>query len=309
MHCPYCSLASRQSDGQVFCSKHMSDFEQLETGIFYIKGKDIDSGEHLSRFALRFIVKGKMDFRIDGRDFRFHREGLINFNSRSSYRLIIPAQQHDTVQIGIAYKPSFLRSFAAVNALSWNSLLDDPGREMEMKESASSFIPFTPTWCILQAELFSLVEPAGNIEPVSRDRLAVSILEYYMQQNTGRDACAGQLSGFKRMATRNELLRRLMIAKDFILTSDSAALNVAEVARVACLSEYHFIRSYKAAYRKSPYQDIMQRKMQEARTLLLHSQKPITDIASAAGYQSRSAFARHFKAYFKRTPSQVRSGL
>lgn len=87
----------------------------------------------------------------------------------------------------------------------------------------------------------------------------------------------------------------------------SEPLTLAELAREAGLSEFHFARMFKQSTRLAPHQYVMQRRMVRAETLVRHSPLSLTDIAMACGFSSASHFSNRFKAMRGVTPSQLRS--
>lgn len=85
-------------------------------------------------------------------------------------------------------------------------------------------------------------------------------------------------------------------------------IDLAEVAKTAGYSLYHFHRIFKGAVGDSLKDYIRKRRMTEAARELVDTSLPIVDIAVAYGYESREAFSRAFEKVYGRTPSEVRSG-
>lgn len=108
-------------------------------------------------------------------------------------------------------------------------------------------------------------------------------------------------------ATREELHRRLTVAKAYILDNLSQPLSVKAIARAATLSEFHFLRTFRQAYGLSPNQFIQQQRLQKAVYLLSVTKAPISEIATACGYSDLQYFSRTFKRYFGLPPSQYRA--
>jgi len=109
-----------------------------------------------------------------------------------------------------------------------------------------------------------------------------------------------------RASTREELYKRVHIGHEFISAYFDQSLALADVARVACLSPNHFLRSYKQLFGMSPHQYLSERRLQESKRLLLQTDKPITDICLEVGFQSPSSFSGLFSKRFSMTPSQFR---
>jgi AraC family transcriptional regulator len=110
-----------------------------------------------------------------------------------------------------------------------------------------------------------------------------------------------------KLETRKEVLRRLMIAKEFI---DDEFLSINEVADIAgrCnMSEFHFYRSFKQAFSTTPYQYILKKRLHHAKELLLKGEQSITNIALHCNFPDLFTFSKAFKRKFRISPSQLLS--
>jgi len=79
-----------------------------------------------------------------------------------------------------------------------------------------------------------------------------------------------------------------------------------DVAKAANLSPYHFIRVFKSQTGKTPYEFLMDLKLQKAKEMLLDSTKTITEICSELGFSSPSHFAAVFSKNVGETPKAYR---
>lgn len=83
-------------------------------------------------------------------------------------------------------------------------------------------------------------------------------------------------------------------------------LTVHDLAAIAHFSPFHFHRLF-AAFAGEPLAAFIRRlRLERAAQHLLHLDASITQIASAAGYDSPSAFARSFSAHFGLSPTSYR---
>ena len=74
---------------------------------------------------------------------------------------------------------------------------------------------------------------------------------------------------------------------------------------MAKLSPRYFLRVFQETYHTTPKAYITQLRIAHARTLLTHSEKPITEIAFDCGYSDSNYFSR----VFKKITKQRRSGF
>jgi AraC family transcriptional regulator len=110
-----------------------------------------------------------------------------------------------------------------------------------------------------------------------------------------------------KFSTRKELIKRLSVAKQYM--DDCFLLNpmISEVAQTAMLSEYHFFRSFKAAYGISPYQYLMDRRLDYAKNMVIESQKTFREIAQEIGFSDQYSFSKAFKNKFQVSPNYYSS--
>jgi len=79
-----------------------------------------------------------------------------------------------------------------------------------------------------------------------------------------------------------------------------------DVAKSANLSPYHFSRVFKSQTGKTPYEFLMDLKLQKAKEMLLDSTKTITEICTELGFSSPSHFAAVFNKNVGETPKAYR---
>lgn len=71
-----------------------------------------------------------------------------------------------------------------------------------------------------------------------------------------------------RKSTSEELYRRLLLSKDYIHDHQTEKFNLDDLARISCLSKYHFLRNFKDVFGQSPYQYVLRLKLQKAIQLI-----------------------------------------
>lgn len=84
-------------------------------------------------------------------------------------------------------------------------------------------------------------------------------------------------------------------------------LSVAEVAKAARLSEFHFHRIFSAVMGEAVGRYITRKRLEVAALQLAYEpDRSVTDIGQSCGYSSTSNFTKAFTAYFGVSPSRVR---
>jgi AraC family transcriptional regulator len=81
---------------------------------------------------------------------------------------------------------------------------------------------------------------------------------------------------------------------------------LAELARVAGLSRYHFLRTFKGVTGVTPHQWLLRARLRDAAQRLVTTREPVTEIALDVGFEDLSNFIRSFRAEFGVSPSRYR---
>lgn len=107
-------------------------------------------------------------------------------------------------------------------------------------------------------------------------------------------------------STRKEIFKRLSEATDFIYSNPQQDISLDSLAAISCLSKFHFLRLFKIAFEKTPYQFVNDVKVKQATSLLTNTKLEVKVISKQLGFKDSSTFSR---LYFTQTglyPSQVR---
>ncbi len=101
--------------------------------------------------------------------------------------------------------------------------------------------------------------------------------------------------------------RRLARVVDFIEDNLGRALTLDELARVACLSPFHFVRAFKSAVGRTPHRYLVDRVVARARALLDRGDLPLAEIGDVCGFASQAHFTSAFKRALGTTPGAYRA--
>lgn len=164
--------------------------------------------------------------------------------------------------------------------------------------------PLTPKLYALAQQMDASGTSARKLPPDVFYELAEAmfLLQSDISQKTGRlNACMS--------ATRDELFRRVWFAKNFMRDSWRLELELADIARRACLSPYHFHRSFRAAFGQPPMKYFRQLKLENAKNLLATKKMSVTEVALECGFSDIFSFSKAFKRAFSVSPSEIEQTL
>jgi AraC-like DNA-binding protein len=89
--------------------------------------------------------------------------------------------------------------------------------------------------------------------------------------------------------------RRLLRARDAMDRAYPEPLDVPALARIACVSEAHFIRTFRATFGETPHRYLQRRRVERSMFLLRETDRSVTQICLDIGFTSLGTFSRTFR--------------
>src|ERR1700750_2650418 len=84
-------------------------------------------------------------------------------------------------------------------------------------------------------------------------------------------------------------------------------LDVAALARIARMSEAHFIRTFRATFGETPHRYLQRRRIERAMFLLRQTDRSVTEICFDVGFARLGTFSRTFREIVGESPTQYRN--
>ncbi|HEX8086136.1 MAG TPA: AraC family transcriptional regulator [Solirubrobacteraceae bacterium] len=100
--------------------------------------------------------------------------------------------------------------------------------------------------------------------------------------------------------------RRLLRARDAMDRTYSEPLDIPTLARIAHVSEAHFIRTFRATFGETPHRYLQRRRVERAMFLLRTTDSSVTDVCFDVGFNSLGTFSRTFREIVGVSPSEYR---
>ncbi|MEM7133762.1 MAG: AraC family transcriptional regulator [Chloroflexota bacterium] len=217
---------------------------------------------------------------------------FLILNHNRAYRLL-PDQEQAPQLFCLFFPPSWVADVTYSRAQSDGYLLDNPyASQTQTVEFVERLHP-PDTWIVpLLKEMLSPIRE-GAVGDGLEEHLR-SLFAHMLQLQHDLLCESNQLTA-TRVTTRAELYRRLYLAKDYMHASYGERLTIDELAGVAGLSSYHFLRSFKALFKQTPHAYLTQLRLDKAYSLLTETDIPITQIGLMVGFQSLPSFINRFR--------------
>ena len=101
--------------------------------------------------------------------------------------------------------------------------------------------------------------------------------------------------------------RQLLQVLEYINEHLHEDIKLADLAQLLDISQFHFSHLFKQSIGVSPYQYVIQQRVERAKQLLKQTDQPIMDIAFLCGFNSHSHLSKQFRQLTGMTPKAYRA--
>ena len=124
--------------------------------------------------------------------------------------------------------------------------------------------------------------------------LAVHLLGKYLNYNL-------KPHSYKKLSQQK--LKRIY---EYIEINLDRKITLSDLAKIAGVGKFYFCRLFKTSVDLTPYQYVLQQRVERAKRLLRHSNLPICDISLECGFSSQSHLTKHFRNMVNSSPMNYR---
>ncbi len=103
--------------------------------------------------------------------------------------------------------------------------------------------------------------------------------------------------------------RRMLRARDAMDRTYAEPLDIPSLARIAHVSQAHFIRTFRATFGETPHTYLQRRRIERAMFLLRSTDHRVTEICMDVGFASLGTFSRTFHRIVGETPGRPAFGV
>ncbi|WP_113662634.1 helix-turn-helix transcriptional regulator [Pedobacter nanyangensis] len=253
-------------------------------------------------YTMRFVFSGSESCTMGRRKLNIFPDSFAFFNAGTTYKASVKSTSPVTV-LSLAMRVPFIENFHRIFNQS----------NQEHVETSNHTAPFFmetlyPLSDMMQYHLHHL---KASLEIGEPNELKVNqylhdcLFEYYRIYQNEVSNRLNKLNSLNP-ATRKELLRRLLLAREFINGNFNRKIYLEDISAYCCLSVNHLLRTFKAAYGITPFQYLIQLRLQRAKSMLLSTNYSVKLVAGKVGLKDTSAFIRLFNGREGKTPLAYR---
>ncbi|MEZ5424976.1 MAG: AraC family transcriptional regulator [Pyrinomonadaceae bacterium] len=280
-------------------------FFHRENVVVYARTCEVSFSEHTAPLSIKTCLKGTEIYEINSVPIAVREGKFLVINNDQNYSSYILSNE-DVDSFCIFFRDQLDREVLSVFEHSHRDLLDDPHRGEDrpmtffqnLRPAASSLFP--------QIEnLHREISRGSGTSQIWLDEKCAGLIETLLREHL---QTLGEIEKLPlvRRSTRLEIYKRLSLARDFIESCYAEPIDLERLARIACLSPFHFLRLFKTVFEKTPHQYLTGVRLEKARQMIEKEDLSITDICLSVGYENPSSFARLFKSRFNSSPGEFR---
>ncbi|WP_420575232.1 helix-turn-helix domain-containing protein [Ekhidna sp.] len=241
-------------------------------------------------FSLFTNHKGKSHVKADGKEVSVSSDTYCLVNHGDTYDLNISEDETLTFNIHFSDQLYHQTLYSAIS--SHESLLDQPNNNIQNHHVTCSHWKDSELKLHIQKiqDFYTLND---KVNEDAENKLLSDMLIHLLIKN-GESAKGLQKINAQKLSTRKELIVRVSRARDYIHEKFNNPITIDELAQIATLSKYHFLRIFKEVYACTPHQYLAKIRLQKAEQLL-KTNLEIYEIAHRIGFEETNSFYQFFK--------------
>lgn len=253
-------------------------------------------------YTIKFVFEGVESCIINTRNISIFPDSFVMLNAGTDYNSAIDSITPVNT-LSLSFDANFVRDFNNSCQFDADSLLD--GKSQDVPLFIETLYPFIGDMRYNIMHLKAQIEKGYDNEMLINEYLHHCLLNYYGIYRKEVVQKINQLS-FIKTKTKEEILKRLVLAKEYINSNFNHNVLLEDISTYCCLSVNHLLRTFKEAYGISPYQYLMQLRINRAKHLLKTTDYPLSEVVGLVGFENTSSFIRLFKHATQMTPSKFR---
>ncbi len=259
---------------------------------------------HVGCLSMKTILSGEEWYGIDNHKIAVRPGQFLVLNDDQSYSCQIHKGEGAKV-LSVFFEKDFAAAVFHDMLYNEEQLLEGATCDNKVPEFFQTLHPVDE---LLNHKLVDLV---GQLEIEGYDRSntdehLVFLLRHLVITYKKETRLKDRVSAIKA-STKSEVLRRLCIAKDILLSDFQQALDLDALGKAACLSTPQLIRQFKTVFKQTPHQYLVGIRLQHAAKKLKASDTPVRELAWHCGFNDPSAFGRAFRKTYGLPPERYRA--
>jgi AraC-like DNA-binding protein len=268
--------------------------------IRFSKVNQVDTKVHFKDFSIKYVLEGQEHYRLNQKKIHLKKGQFLVGNAFMEAEVLIDTND-ETKGICIDVSRELISDvvdYHFKNTTLFKDFLFH--HEVILQKHIVSDGCLGKSIQNLDSSFEQLLKTNYQFQPDVMMKIAEGIVQdhYQMYQSY-------QSLSFKKEETNNRIFDFMLDAKNFIDTHFLSDISIENMSQEAKLSTYHFIRLFKKMFKTTPYQYVLEKRLELANEMI-RQQHPIVDVISLTGFADHASFSKSFKAKYQIAPSKLK---
>lgn len=255
--------------------------------------------------SFHFVFEGNENFVVKKRRLSVFPDSFLTLNSGTPYVTTVDSP-YPAQLLSIYFDRNFVDDFLNSWQRSDTWLLENGNEAHHAGVSLNETIyPFTGDMKYNIGHLSKLAGSNSKDELLLNEHLYHCLINYYFLYKKEIFQRAEKLQFFEK-GTRNEVYRRLSLAKEYLYSNYDQNIDLQSLASYSLMSVSHLQRMFKQAFNITLHQFLIRLRLQRAKFYLENTQYPVNEIVNMIGLNCTSSFIELFRQRYQTTPFKYR---
>lgn len=258
--------------------------------------------------SIKTVLRGSIAWETPERRFLVHENTYVVLNDRQHYTMTIDSARPSTT-FCVFFERGFVEEVHRAMTKRTRGLLDEPKAAQPIAVRFSEQLQPWPNRVLGATRALNAAIERGMSSRTAAEEAFLRVAEALVRDFYDQDATrnAGEISAMG-VATRDELFRRVCRGREVLISSLGETVDLATAAKAACLSRFHFLRTFREAFGETPHQFLTRQRLERARVLLERNDMSVTEVCFASGFSSLGSFSSLFRRTYGVSPQQFQQG-
>ena len=271
----------------------------VRNAVYIGTGRQHDSGQVEGWLSIKTMLAGSAVWETPERQFTVDNSSYLILNDHHRYRL-----RFDSATPVRTFVLFFQRGMAED---VFRSRTTATARLLERPHEPAPPVEFIERLETRASTLFALLERFrqrvfNGLDAGEAEDWFLWLSRQMVAEHRAMERARGRLPAV-RASTREELYRRVLRGRDYLLSQAGERVTLAAAARAACLSPYHFHRAFTQAFGTTPHRALTRHRLERAAKMLAEGES-VTQVCLASGFESLGSFSSLFRRHYGVSPRQ-----
>ncbi len=289
--------------------KGIGNFQLLDSGwpnvVLNTKSNGAERTGIKAPFSIFLNISGKSRVKAGGKEVLLTENNFCIVNKDQFYDLLIP-EYAETNTFNIHFGDRLFSEVSHALNSTTQKLLDNPLEELRFPDVQIKSEWKTEKLSNLLYCLSQLYKEAPIDTPQHAEYELLSDVLGHVIESCRKDLRSLDQLNVLKASTRKELMSRINLSIDYMHAHFNTDISLDRLSEVACLSKYHYLRTFREVMKCTPLQMISRLRFNKAQALILNTDKPLSEISVEVGFSELASFSRFFTKHSHSSPKALR---